>query len=66
MFGLLYGSAVLLTGCGLKTETTRPLVDSQHAADVLVERHVLSNAVCSIRIGSFGAGDTFVDRVVRD
>ena len=44
MFGLLYGSAILLTGCGSKVEATRPLVDSQHAADVLVERHVLSNA----------------------
>ena len=34
---------VFLHGCGSRVETIQPLVDSRHAADVLVERHVLSD-----------------------
>jgi len=42
--GLLCGSAAFLTGCGSKVATTsRPLIDAQHGAVVLVEGKVLSN-----------------------
>ena len=33
----------LLCGCEARVETTGSLIDSRHAADVLVERHVLSD-----------------------
>ncbi len=44
LFPCVVGTLLLaLESCGGKKETTRPLVDSFHAADVLVERHVLSD-----------------------
>ena len=36
-------SISLLQGCGTNEETIRPLLDSDHASDVLVEHHVLSD-----------------------
>ena len=44
LFPSVLGALLLtLDGCGGKEETTRPLLDSLHAADVLVEQHVLTD-----------------------